>query len=96
MTPARESQNPAKTGIPNRRKSCPQTPLSGKIDYFKPAASTSQSMPWAFFTDDYLRTQFEAFASGERHNDIGEQMRNVARRMTTAEIGAASEYYAER
>jgi cytochrome c553 len=44
----------------------------------------------------YLRAQLDAFASGARRNDIGEQMRNVARRMTTAEIGAASEYYAER
>jgi cytochrome c553 len=26
----------------------------------------------------YLRTQLEAFSSGTRHNDIGEQMRNVA------------------
>jgi cytochrome c553 len=42
----------------------------------------------------YLRTQLEAFASGTRHNDIGEQMRNVARRMTSAEITAASEFYA--
>ena len=38
----------------------------------------------------YLRTQLEAFASGARRNDIGEQMRNVARRMTPEEIDAAS------
>jgi cytochrome c553 len=44
----------------------------------------------------YLRTQIEAFATGARHNDIGEQMRNIARRMTAAEIAAASEFYAER
>jgi cytochrome c553 len=42
----------------------------------------------------YLRSQLEAFATGARHNDIGEQMRNVARRMTAAEIDAASGYYA--
>jgi cytochrome c553 len=42
----------------------------------------------------YLRTQLEAFASGARRNDIGEQMRNVARGMTAAEIDAASGYYA--
>jgi cytochrome c553 len=42
----------------------------------------------------YLRTQLEAFASGERHNDISEQMRNVARGMTRAEIEAAAQYYA--
>ena len=43
----------------------------------------------------YLRTQLEAFASGARHNDIDEQMRNVARVMTPQEIDAASRYYAE-
>jgi len=44
----------------------------------------------------YLHTQLEAFASGARHNDIEEQMRNVARRMTADEIAAASNYYADR
>jgi cytochrome c553 len=43
----------------------------------------------------YLRTQLEAFADGTRHNDIDEQMRNVARVMTPQEIDAASRYYAE-
>jgi cytochrome c553 len=42
----------------------------------------------------YLRTQLEAFAAGTRHNDISEQMRNIARNMTPTEIGAASRYYA--
>ena len=44
----------------------------------------------------YLRTQLEAFATGARRNDIGEQMRNIARRMTPEEIDAASRFYAER
>jgi cytochrome c553 len=44
----------------------------------------------------YLRTQLEAFATGARHNDIGEQMRNIARGMTPKEIEAASEFYAGR
>ena len=44
----------------------------------------------------YLRTQLGAFATGARHNDIGEQMRNIARRMTASEIAAASEFYAGR
>ena len=44
----------------------------------------------------YLRAQLEAFSSGARRNYSGEQMRNVARRMTAAEIAAASEYYADR
>jgi cytochrome c553 len=43
----------------------------------------------------YLRMQLKAFASGTRHNDIGEQMRNVARDMTAEEIDAASRFYAE-
>lgn len=42
----------------------------------------------------YLRTQLQAFASGARHNDIGEQMRNVARTMTSQEITAAAQFYA--
>ena len=44
----------------------------------------------------YLHTQLEAFASGARRNDIGEQMRNVARGMTRDEIEAASRFYAHR
>ena len=43
----------------------------------------------------YLRAQLRAFATGERRNDIGEQMRNIARAMTSEEINAASRYYAE-
>ena len=44
----------------------------------------------------YLRTQLEAFSTGARHNDIGEQMRNIARAMTADDIAAASAFYAER
>src|SRR5215471_3432121 len=44
----------------------------------------------------YLRTQLETFATGARYNDIGEQMRNIARRMTASEIAAASNFYAGR
>jgi cytochrome c553 len=44
----------------------------------------------------YLRTQLEAFSSGARRNDIGEQMRNVVRGMTSEEIDAASRFYAGR
>jgi cytochrome c553 len=43
----------------------------------------------------YLHAQLVAFASGTRRNDIGEQMRNIARRMTPHEIDAASRYYAD-
>jgi len=41
----------------------------------------------------YLRSQLQAFASRARHNDISEQMRNVARGMSPAEIEAAAQYY---
>ena len=41
----------------------------------------------------YLKAQLLAFASGARHNDISQQMRNIARRMTAAEIEAAAKYY---
>jgi cytochrome c553 len=44
----------------------------------------------------YLHAQLKAFASGARRNDIGEQMRNVARGMTASEIEAASRFYAGR
>lgn len=42
----------------------------------------------------YLRAQLEAFATGERKNDISQQMRNVARGMSQSEIVAAADYYA--
>lgn len=42
----------------------------------------------------YLKAQLEAFASGQRRNDISAQMRNVARAMTPAEIDEAAAYYA--
>jgi len=44
----------------------------------------------------YLRAQLGGFASGARHNDIDEQMRNVAREMTQQEIDSASHYFANR
>ncbi|PRY05497.1 c-type cytochrome [Paraburkholderia sp. BL25I1N1] len=42
----------------------------------------------------YLAAQMRAFASGARRNDINEQMRNVARQMTPAEIDSVAKYYA--
>jgi cytochrome c553 len=42
----------------------------------------------------YLHAQLDAFANGTRRNDIDQQMRNVARGMTPAEIIDASRYYA--
>ncbi|MFP3555459.1 cytochrome c4 [Paraburkholderia sp. SIMBA_049] len=44
----------------------------------------------------YLRAQLDAFATGQRHNDAGEQMRNIARNLTEAEIKDAAAYYSSR
>jgi cytochrome c553 len=44
----------------------------------------------------YIKAQLQAFATGARHNDISEQMRNIARQMTAAEIDDAARYYAGR
>jgi len=44
----------------------------------------------------YLAAQLRAFASGARHNDISQQMRNVARGMSPSEIDQAARYYADR
>lgn len=57
----------------------------------KPGAAWLEGEPLV-----YLHTQLAAFASGARRNDIGEQMRNVARSMTPEEINAASRFYAGR
>jgi cytochrome c553 len=42
----------------------------------------------------YIKAQLQAFAAGSRHNDISEQMRNIARRMTAEEIDQVARYYA--
>lgn len=44
----------------------------------------------------YIQAQLRAFATGTRHNDIQEQMRNVARHMTPEEIDTAARFYAGR
>lgn len=41
-----------------------------------------------------MKAQLEAFASGQRRNDISQQMRNIARAMTPREIDQASAHYA--
>jgi len=41
----------------------------------------------------YLAAQMHAFATGARHNDINEQMRNVARQLTPEEIDGLAKYY---
>jgi cytochrome c553 len=42
----------------------------------------------------YLETQLLAFKAGQRHNDISEQMRSVARALSAAQIAALAAYYA--
>src|ERR1700733_2220251 len=44
----------------------------------------------------YIKAQLQAFGSGTRRNDISEQMRNIARQMTSDEINDAARYYASR
>jgi cytochrome c553 len=44
----------------------------------------------------YIKAQLQAFASGARKNDIGQQMRNIARRLTPAEIEEIAAYYSSR
>jgi cytochrome c553 len=44
----------------------------------------------------YIKAQLQAFTTGARRNDISEQMRNIARQMTSAEIDEAARYYAGR
>jgi cytochrome c553 len=60
----------------------------GGIDH-KAGAPWLEGMPAA-----YSKAQLQAFANDARHNDINEQMRNVARNMTPGEIEAAADYYA--
>jgi cytochrome c553 len=45
-------------------------------------------------SEAYLKVQLQALASGQRTNDISQQMRNIARAMTPREIDQAAAYYA--
>jgi len=45
---------------------------------------------------DYLVAQLVAFRSGARRNDAQAQMRNMARAMTTREVGEVSAFYARK
>lgn len=42
----------------------------------------------------YIKNQLNAFRKGERANDAGKMMRNIATKMTDAEINAVAEYIA--
>jgi cytochrome c553 len=41
----------------------------------------------------YLEQQMQAFAAGDRRNDISEQMRSIARQLTAEEIAMLAAYY---
>ena len=45
-------------------------------------------------SEAYIKSQLKDFASGERDNDISQQMRNIARALTPQEINEAAAYYA--
>ncbi|MYN40697.1 c-type cytochrome [Duganella sp. FT109W] len=44
----------------------------------------------------YIRNQLHAFRDGSRHNDLNQQMRNMARQLTDAEITELAAYYGQR
>ena len=51
--------------------------------------------PWLEgLSEAYLKKQLNDFATGQRRNDISQQMRNIARAMTLEEIDEAAAYYA--
>jgi cytochrome c553 len=53
--------------------------------------------PWLDGQSDvYIKAQLQAFTTGARRNDISEQMRNIARQMTAAEIDEAARFYESR
>jgi cytochrome c553 len=85
----------------------PQLPRPGIVIYGAPlrgiapcgschgALDNKTGSPWLEGQSEaYLKAQLQAFASGERRNDISQQMRNIARAMTPQEIDAAAAYYA--
>ncbi len=43
----------------------------------------------------YLEQQLQAFKAGTRHNDIGEQMRSVARQLSKGEIAELAAYFSD-
>ena len=74
------------TGAP-MRNIAPCGACHGELD-------TKAGSPWLGGQSAvYIKAQLHAFASGARHNDISQQMRNVARQMTPEEIEAAARYY---
>jgi cytochrome c553 len=74
------------TGAP-MRNIAPCGSCHGDID-------TKAGSPWLGGQSAvYIRAQLQAFVSGTRHNDISQQMRNIARQMTAEEIDQVARYY---
>jgi len=74
------------TGAP-MRNIAPCGSCHGDID-------TKAGSPWLGGQSAvYIKAQLHAFASGTRHNDISQQMRNIARQMTAEEIDQVAHYY---
>jgi cytochrome c553 len=61
-----------------------------------PQGHTTAAPPLLGQQRAYLETQLLAFKAGQRHNDISEQMRSVARALSAAQIAALAAYYASR
>jgi cytochrome c553 len=59
-----------------------------------PQGHTTAAPPLLGQQRAYLETQLLAFKAGQRHNDISEQMRSVARALSAAQIAALAAYYA--
>jgi cytochrome c553 len=74
------------TGAP-MRNIAPCGSCHGDID-------TKAGSPWLGGQSAvYIKAQLQAFASGTRHNDISQQMRNIARQMTAEEVEQVARYY---
>jgi cytochrome c553 len=88
--PAAHAQTPAPRivldGAP-MRNIAPCGSCHGATDH-KPGSPWLEGQPAA-----YVKAQLEAFANDTRHNDISQQMRNIARHMTPDEINDAAKYY---
>ncbi len=95
--PARRASRSAAAGAADRRQRCAdaQRPALRLLPW-RPRHQGRQRPGWRDSPPSTSRRNSQAFATGTRHNDISEQMRNIARQMTAAEIDEAARYYASR
>ena len=71
-----------------------ETTPQGSIGYTYDLAGRRTGMTVNGQSAVYIKAQLQAFASSTRRNDISQQMRNIARQMTSDEINEAARYYA--